>query len=80
MRGKNKKLTSFGKSVVKALADRDMSKRDLAVAIGVSPQYLSYILNGTRSGEKYFTVINTTLGLEEEHQVSKAAESAGRTR
>ena len=66
MRRKNKMLTPFGKSVVKALADRDMSKRELAAAIGVSPQYLSYILNGTRSGDKYFTAIVSALDLEQE--------------
>lgn len=66
MRAKNKKLTPFGKAVVKALADRDMSKRELAAEIGVSPQYLSYMLNGTRSGDKYFTAIASTLGLEQE--------------
>ena len=51
MRAPNKKLTPFGKLVVKTLADRDMTKADLAAEIGTAPQYLSYILNGTRSGE-----------------------------
>lgn len=50
MRGPNKKLTPFGKLVVKALADRDMTKAELAAEVSVAPQYLSYILNGTRSG------------------------------
>ena len=47
MRAPNKKLTPFGKLVVKTLADRDMTKADLAAEIGTAPQYLSYILNGT---------------------------------
>ena len=52
MRGPKKRLTPFGKRVVKALADRDMSRAELAATVGTSPQYMSYILNGTRSGEK----------------------------
>lgn len=64
MRSVNKKLTPFGKLVVKALIDRDMTRAQLAEAIGTSPQYLSYILNGTRSGEKYHTAIVAALGLD----------------
>ena len=55
MRGPKKRLTPFGKMVVKALADRDM---------GTSPQYMSYILNGTRSGEKYLPAIIAALALD----------------
>lgn len=58
------KLTKFGKLVVKALTDRDMSKTQLAAEIGTSPQYLSYILYGTRSGEKYVPLIIATLELD----------------
>lgn len=36
------KLTPFGKLVVKALTDQDMTKTQLADTIGTSPQYLSY--------------------------------------
>lgn len=66
MRSENKKLTPLGKLVVKALTDRDMTKAELAGAIGVSPQYLSYILNGTRSGEKYIEAIIAALDLNRE--------------
>ena len=45
MRGPNKKLTPFGKLVVKALTDQDKTKAELAAEISVTPQYLSYILN-----------------------------------
>lgn len=55
MRGPKKRLTPFGKMVVKALADRDMSRAELAATVGTSPQYMSYILNGTRSGEKSYS-------------------------
>ena len=64
MRGPNKKLTPFGKLVVKALTDRDMSKTELARAIGTTPPYLSYILYGQRSGEKYLPAIIAALNLD----------------
>lgn len=66
MRGPNKKLTPFGKLVVKALADQDMTKAELAAEVGVAPQYLSYILNGTRSGGKYLPAIVAALELDPE--------------
>lgn len=60
----NNNLTAFGKLVVKALVDQDMTKTELASQIGASPQYLSYILHGIRSGEKYLPAIITTLSLD----------------
>lgn len=66
MRGPNKKLTPFGKRVVKALTDQDMTKSELAAEINITPQYLSYILNGTRSGDKYLPAIIAALGLDPE--------------
>ncbi|WP_347133970.1 helix-turn-helix transcriptional regulator [[Clostridium] symbiosum] len=67
----NSKLTKFGKLVVKALTDKDMTKTQLADRIGTSPQYLSYILYGVRSGEKYLPLIVATLELDP-HKVEKA--------
>lgn len=64
MRGPNKKLTPFGKLVVKALTDQDKTKAELAAEISVTPQYLSYILNGTRSGDKYLPAIVAALDLD----------------
>lgn len=64
MRRPNKRLTPFGKLVVKALADRDMTKAQLAAEVGTTPQYMSFILNGTRSGEKYLTAIVAVLALD----------------
>lgn len=71
MKSSNGRLTPFGKIVVKALADRDMSKTRLAHEIGTSPQYLSYILYGVRSGEKYLPAIVAALDLDP-RKVSKA--------
>lgn len=64
MRSPDKPLTPFGKLVVKALVDQDLTRSKLAAVVGVTPQYLSYILNGTRSGEKYLTAIVATLELD----------------
>lgn len=64
MKRKSGKLTPFGKLVVKALTDRDMTRTQLANEIGTSPQYLSYILYGTRSGEKYLPAIVAALALD----------------
>lgn len=58
------KLTKLGKLIVKTLTDKNMTKTQLAEAVGTSPQYLSYILYGTRSGEKYITAIIAALELD----------------
>ena len=71
MRGPNKKLTPFGKIAVKALTDQDRTKAGHAMQIGITPQYLSYILNGTRSGDRYLPAIITALGLDPE-EVARA--------
>lgn len=64
MRSSKSKLTPLGKMVVKALTDRDMTKTQLAREIGTSPVYLSYILYGVRSGEKYLPAIIEVLDLD----------------
>lgn len=66
MKATNGKLTKLGKLIVKALTDRDMTKTQLAATIGTSPQYLSYILYGVRSGEKYLPAIVAALDLDPE--------------
>lgn len=71
MKSSTGKLTKFGKLVVKALTDQDMTKTQLATEIGTSPQYLSYILYGVRSGEKYLPLIVATLNLDP-NKVEKA--------
>lgn len=70
MRQQNKRLTPIGRLVSKALIDRDMTRRALAAAVGISPQYLSYILNGTRSGKRYIEAIARVLELDQK-QVGK---------
>lgn len=63
-KNKNSNLSAFGKLVVKALVDQDMTRTQLADIIGTSPQYLNYILHGVRSGEKYLPAIITALALD----------------
>lgn len=64
MKGNKRKLSPLGKLVVKAITDQDMTRAQLADAIGTSPQYLSYILHGVRSGEKYLPAIVAALSLD----------------
>ncbi len=64
MRSSNKKLIPFGKLVVKALIDQNKTRTELAAEIGITPQYLSYILNGTRPGNKYLPAIIAALKLD----------------
>lgn len=64
MRQPVKKLTPFGKLVVKALVDVDMTRAQLAEQIGIKPQYLSFILNGTRPAKRYIPAIMSVLQLD----------------
>lgn len=59
-----KELTPFGKQVAKALVDQEMTRKELAGLVGISPQYLSQILNGTRPGASVVPSIVAALGLE----------------
>ena len=65
MQGK-RKLTTLGKLIIKALTDQDMTRAELARRVGTSPQYLSYILYGVRSGRKYMPAIIRELNLPTE--------------
>lgn len=47
-RCETRKYTPFGKEVAKKLIDLDMNNSDLAGKIGVSPMYISDILQGKR--------------------------------
>ena len=71
MKANKRELSPLGKLVVKALTERDMTKTELAQEIGTSPTYLSYILYGVRSGEKYLPAIIAALELNPE-KVRKA--------
>ena len=64
MRGPKKRLTPFGKMVVKALAHRDMSRAVVGATVGLCTLFMSFFLNGTRSGEKYLPAIIAALALD----------------
>ena len=60
------KLTPLGKDIKKKLADKDMSQVELAEGVGTSKSYLSRIMRGGKSGEKYLTAICIALDLDPE--------------
>ena len=60
------KLTPLGKDIKRKLADKDMSQVELAERVGTSKSYLSRIMRGGKSGEKYLTAICIVLDLDPE--------------
>ena len=63
MRKRN--LTPFGQKVKKRLVEINLTQKKLAEKIGTSEVYLSMILYGERSGEKYITRIEEILNISE---------------
>ena len=61
---KRRKLTPLGAEIKKSLVDRQMTQRELAEKIGVSPKYINLIIYGERSGKKYIPEIVSLLGLD----------------
>lgn len=55
--------SAFGKQVKKRLIDKNMTAKQLADALGTTPQYLNKILHGERSGEKYIEAIKIILDM-----------------
>lgn len=58
-----RKYSRFGKAVMRRLIDKDMTAKQLADAIGTTPQYLNKILHGERSGKKYIRAIREILDI-----------------
>lgn len=63
MRKRN--LTPFGQKVKKRLVEINLTQKKLAEKIGTSEVYLSMILYGERSGEKYISSIDEILNISE---------------
>ncbi len=63
MRKRN--LTPFGQKVKQRLVEINLTQKKLAEKIGTSEVYLSMILYGERSGEKYISRINEMLKISE---------------
>jgi transcriptional regulator with XRE-family HTH domain len=55
--------SDFGKQIKKRLVDRNMTATELADALGTTPQYLSKILHGKRSGVFYRKAIMELLDI-----------------
>lgn len=60
----------FGKQIKNRLTSSGMTIRQLADEIGTTSQYMSKILHGSRSGEKYRSQIEAVLQLKEVRQMS----------
>lgn len=60
---KKRKYSAFGKKVVKQLVNKNMTARQLADALGITPQYLNEIIHGRKSGEKYIEAIKALLDM-----------------
>ncbi|HAE61021.1 MAG TPA: transcriptional regulator [Eubacteriaceae bacterium] len=60
------KLTPFGIEVKKRLIEIGKTQNQLAKEIGTSKVYLSMILYGKRSGEKYLQLIKDLLDINSE--------------
>lgn len=56
--------TKLGKQIKKKLIDRNMTAKELADALGTTPQYLNKILHGERSGRKYIAAIKEILNID----------------
>lgn len=61
---RKRELTPFGHSVKKKLVEVNLTQKKLAERIGTSEVYLSMILYGERSGEKYLGRIREMLGID----------------
>lgn len=65
MTAKVRRLTPYGRSVKKALIDREVSQAEIERRLGMPKRYLALILHGERSGEKYRAQLSRELGLPE---------------
>ena len=60
---RKRKLTPFGEDVKRKLIEINMTQKKLAEDIQTSEVYLSMILYGERSGDKYIDLIRKKLEL-----------------
>lgn len=58
-----RKYSPLGKQIMKQLVDKNMTAKQLADALGTTPQYLNKILHGERSGEKYMEALRDLLDI-----------------
>lgn len=63
---KKRDLPEQAKKVKKELINRGMTQRELAEMIGMNENYLTNMLNGRRSGKKYWAEIEWILGINQQ--------------
>lgn len=64
MAGQKMTLTPLGKEIKKKLIDKEMTQTELADQLGVTKQYITKIITGTRTGEKYLLRIGAILDID----------------
>lgn len=64
MAWQNSNLTPLGREIKERLIEKDMTQRSLAEQLGIAPQYVTKILSGARSGERYLTKICVILDID----------------
>lgn len=64
MAGGRMTLTPIGKEIKKKLIDKDMTQVELAEQLGVTKQYITKIITGTRTGDKYLCRIGAILEID----------------
>ncbi|MCC5911349.1 MAG: helix-turn-helix transcriptional regulator [Clostridiaceae bacterium] len=69
---KTNKLSTFAVKVKTKLVELNMTQRELANRIGVNENYLTDILRGRRSGQKYKDAIKKCLGIDEDEMEKSA--------
>ena len=72
MAGRRQHLTPLGKEIKKRLIDKSMSQVELAEIVGTSKYYISKIISGTRTGNKYVQKICSVLDIDYEKYKSVA--------
>lgn len=58
-----RKYSAFGKKIMIQLINKNMTAKQLADTLGITPQYLNKIIHGERSGKKYIEAIKSILDL-----------------
>lgn len=62
-----KKSSKWEKEVRKAMIDKDLSMRDLANALNLTPQYLSSVINGRVVSEPAIKTVSDYLGISDDY-------------
>ena len=61
---RTRRYSAFGKLIVNQLVNKGMTAKQLADELGTTPQYLSKIIHGDRSGGKYIEAIRRILDID----------------